>query len=386
MQLLYYTIHLAGILQALFFGMVLFVKKENRYANRILSIIFFIISGDFLESILININIHNIFPLFPWNTFLFPYIFGPLFFLYVSVITGRIKKVKLSHVIHFIPAIIIIFLNLYSYYTTDISIRLHLLSEFQNEAIENFRIIHYFGRIYEFSYYFYTLIILYFFRKRIKDFFSDITRLTLRWLHFIIFAFIIIEALLFLMPVITSPQIIIVKHLIWIMPSIAIITMFVSALIAVIQPDLLNEGNIAGLNFFKSNLKLINKIPKYEKLRLDANKENNILDNLLRIMSEQKPYLNEHINLNELAAMLNLDPNRLSMILNIHLKHNFYTFINKYRIEEVKKKFSDPEYKDENILTIAFDSGFNSKSSFNNVFKKITCMTPRGYRKIIKNN
>jgi len=370
MQLLYYTIHVIGFAQALFLAMVLFIKKENRYANRIFSIVFFVVSGMFLESILINLNVHRGFPFFPWNTFLFPYIFGPVLFLYASMLTGRMKKIKYIHIIHFIPAVIIALINLYLYYSQDISIRLQSLSDFPNEAITISPIMTYFGRTYEFIYYFSSLFILYSFRKRIKDFFSDISKITLNWLHFIIFAFIIIEATIGILQIIPT------KPLVWISSLIAVIMMFVSALLVILQPDLLNDNT--NINFGRT--------PKYVKLRMDESKEKSILNDLLQLMSDKKPYLTETLNLDELAGMMSIDPNRLSMILNIHLKENFYTFINKYRIEEVKKNLRDPKYKNENILTAAYDSGFNSKSSFNDAFKKLTGVTPKEYRKKIQKN
>ncbi|MDP3682733.1 MAG: helix-turn-helix domain-containing protein, partial [Ignavibacteria bacterium] len=59
---------------------------------------------------------------------------------------------------------------------------------------------------------------------------------------------------------------------------------------------------------------------------------------------------------------------------------NFYKFINKYRIEEVKKLFSDPSRKDYTILAMAYEAGFPSKSSFHNIFKNFTGLTPTEYR------
>lgn len=73
------------------------------------------------------------------------------------------------------------------------------------------------------------------------------------------------------------------------------------------------------------------------------------------------------------------------MLVNTYLGQNFYNFINKYRIEEVKKKLSEDNSKENNILTIALETGFNSKSTFNTVFKKIEGVTPSEYRKQCKN-
>ena len=60
---------------------------------------------------------------------------------------------------------------------------------------------------------------------------------------------------------------------------------------------------------------------------------------------------------------------------------NFYTLVNDYRIEEVKRRLEDPRYRNLTILAIAYDSGFNAKSSFNTIFKEQTGMTPSEYQK-----
>jgi AraC-like DNA-binding protein len=70
----------------------------------------------------------------------------------------------------------------------------------------------------------------------------------------------------------------------------------------------------------------------------------------------------------------------LTQLLNEKLEKNFYSFINEYRIGEAIDRLNDPALQ-VNILSLAFDCGFNSKSSFNNYFKKITGSTPTAYRK-----
>lgn len=102
---------------------------------------------------------------------------------------------------------------------------------------------------------------------------------------------------------------------------------------------------------------------------------------LLDLMQDERPYLDPNLNLNKLAEMLGLNPKNLSVVLNIGLGMNFYDFINEYRIEEVKEQLLNPK---NNILTnvaVAYDSGFNSKSTFNALFKRYVKMTPKDYKK-----
>jgi putative ABC transport system permease protein len=83
---------------------------------------------------------------------------------------------------------------------------------------------------------------------------------------------------------------------------------------------------------------------------------------------------------------LKADPNLLSYILNSQLKMNFHDFVNQYRVEEAKNKLNDPRYAHLSLLGIGLESGFNSKTTFNRVFKQATGMTPTEYQKKLLGN
>ncbi len=70
----------------------------------------------------------------------------------------------------------------------------------------------------------------------------------------------------------------------------------------------------------------------------------------------------------------------ITQILNEKHKKNFFTFINEYRVKEVIERLIDPRYRHYTILAIAFDSGFNSKTTFNSIFKTQTGLTPSEFR------
>ncbi|MCK5703581.1 MAG: AraC family transcriptional regulator, partial [Cyclobacteriaceae bacterium] len=70
----------------------------------------------------------------------------------------------------------------------------------------------------------------------------------------------------------------------------------------------------------------------------------------------------------------------LSEVINTKLNKTFYDFVNKYRVEEVQQKIIAGDAEKYNLLSIAFDAGFSSKSSFNSTFKKITGQTPTEFR------
>jgi AraC-like DNA-binding protein len=108
---------------------------------------------------------------------------------------------------------------------------------------------------------------------------------------------------------------------------------------------------------------------------------NQAYERLLVHMNQQKPYLDESLSLATLAQQLNLSPNQLSQVINQKAKLNFFNFINGYRVEAVKQRLKDPALAHYSILAIGFDCGFQSKSSFNKIFKQMTKMTPLEYQK-----
>ncbi len=100
---------------------------------------------------------------------------------------------------------------------------------------------------------------------------------------------------------------------------------------------------------------------------------------LLKTMEEEHPYLDPSLSLDKLASRTEMNPKYLSLILNNTLNKNFYEFVNEYRIEKVKELLLSPALKHLTIAAIANEAGFNSKSSFNSIFKKYTNQTPKEY-------
>ena len=99
------------------------------------------------------------------------------------------------------------------------------------------------------------------------------------------------------------------------------------------------------------------------------------------IMQDEKPFLDENVSLKSLAELLAVSDKKLSAILNQHMEVSFYDYINGYKVEDVIMKMKEPSYNKYTLLAIAFESGFNSKTSFNRIFKKVTGLSPSAYKK-----
>ncbi|WP_271765983.1 helix-turn-helix domain-containing protein [Aquimarina algiphila] len=106
------------------------------------------------------------------------------------------------------------------------------------------------------------------------------------------------------------------------------------------------------------------------------------LNELKRALETSKYYQDENLSLVKLSSYLNIKSIELTDIIKYSEFENFYDLINTYRIESIKKELISST---EQIMIIAYDNGFNSKSAFNRIFKDKTGQTPSTYRKLNKN-
>lgn len=100
-----------------------------------------------------------------------------------------------------------------------------------------------------------------------------------------------------------------------------------------------------------------------------------------QLTRDQKPYLDSELNLIKMADMLGISTHQLSYVINQGFNENFFQFINRHRVEKAKELLVNKNMNNYTIMGIAFESGFNSKTSFNTTFKKITKQTPSEFKK-----
>jgi AraC-like DNA-binding protein len=121
------------------------------------------------------------------------------------------------------------------------------------------------------------------------------------------------------------------------------------------------------------NENIFEKAPKKVQ---NAKELQQIITQLEQVMQTEKPYLNPELNVAALAKIIDTKPYLLTKALNHQLQKKFSDYINEYRVDEVKKRINSSEFEHLTLLAIAYDSGFNSKASFNRIVKKITGQSP----------
>ena len=106
---------------------------------------------------------------------------------------------------------------------------------------------------------------------------------------------------------------------------------------------------------------------------------------LEQLMQEERPYLDPNLNLMELAQKANMTRAGLSEVINAGFEMNFNDFVNAYRVKEVQRMLQEGKQKELSLLGIALECGFNSKATFNRVFKKLTNTSPTQYLQTLTN-
>lgn len=140
-------------------------------------------------------------------------------------------------------------------------------------------------------------------------------------------------------------------------------------------------GQNADNDYHLPQLKVYKPVNKYANSALSHEDANQICRALEKLMTEKKLFLQPDLTINQLADALHCSRHHLSQVLNDNLRQSYYDYINSMRIEEAKRLLNDANHRQFKIASIAYDSGFNSLSTFNDVFKKQTGKTPSDYRK-----
>ena len=316
------------------------------------------------------------------NYFLIPMgvALAPLIYLYVKAITTSKFKFRKTDWLHFILAFSLILFRLVIYFYDSLQPGFDetqngiLKLSLDEPIIQPILIFVSFAQM--LLYLAFTFQLFYNYRKLIIDYFSNTYKLELNW----ILSFLIAFTLLFLY---SSLQDIVGSLIVeinyeqrwWLNIFMALIVLYVGVKGYFTKTTKLNKLPFT----FSTNLDFIAR-QKDEDLPFLASD----LDKVTDFMKNKKPYLNPDLNLSDLSISLNFTRAELSKIINTGFGKNFNDFINEYRVNAFKAKLESGEHQPLSLLGIAYDCGFNSKATFNRVFKKITQSSPTEFLNTLK--
>jgi len=122
-----------------------------------------------------------------------------------------------------------------------------------------------------------------------------------------------------------------------------------------------------------------------QKIEEDIDELKKVFGDIEEYLKRNKSYLNPDLNLKTLAILMGVSQKEISKGINTFSGTNFHGYINQYRVTEAKIILQNEEYEKYSMAGIGEESGFNSKSSFYNNFKKEVGLSPKEYRDQIFN-
>ena len=368
-----------GIFIAVFLSLLLLIKKNKSRADKILVIWLVFIS---INQILRYFTVSGYFfehPHWLGLELALPVLHGILLYFYVIEITGNAIQNKGLILLHFIPTLFLVLLAIPFYQITGEE----KVYVFQNDGkgFEWYLIIQ--ASIIAISglaYSIWSLVIINRHQKKIKERFSNTDKKELQWLKYLAIG----NGIIFILSVFFSNEII--------YTAVVILVLFIG-FFGINQLNIFYSNIVPETNSEKQTVSKSQKVikddllienttsEKYAKSGLNEDMASQIYTKLKVLMEDNSYYKNEELTLVELSKSLKVHPNHLSQVINEMEGKNFYNYINSLRINEFIKLARLPENKKYTMISLAYDCGFSTKSTFNKHFKLQTGKTPTEFFK-----
>jgi AraC-like DNA-binding protein len=400
---------LVGAAQGVFFAVALFSgKSTDKPASRYLAFLLLIFSSELLSEFLDHSQfglqyIRLMILIFPID-----FLYGPLIWLYTSKMCSRPPPVKrLITYLHFIPTLIfapVVWQLLFQPLTGGPNFFIDHPVLLEPDQIQSWISPPYtqgLAILHMTTYLFASLWQLHRHSIAIADVYSYREGVALSWLRRLLLALLVLLGL-FVVRVFIAEKFAFVDVIDAVLNSAIVIVIYSLAYFAARQPRIftrrigyralkstssdgepesgLPQGGEDSIEV-ESDDEADSRTDKYRKSALDGDMSARILKRLTETMEREKPYLKSNLNLPDLAKMVSTTPNYLSQVINEQLQMNFFDFINSYRIETAKNLIINPLPHTRNILDIAMESAFNSKSAFYSAFKKQLGITPAEFKR-----
>ena len=124
---------------------------------------------------------------------------------------------------------------------------------------------------------------------------------------------------------------------------------------------------------------------KNEAMQIREKPKNEHVAAMERLIVDGRLYLDANLTLDKVADELNISKGHLSRIINSEMGNGFPDYINALRVKEAKRYLTNPEFSNYTLVAIGLEAGFNSKTTFNHAFKKLTGLTPSEFKNKLSN-
>ncbi len=315
------------------------------------------------------------------------FLLQPFFYLYIKSLTSINFKCSPKQLLHFVPALIVLLMNIFLYSFLTYNEQIQLLSfngETSNKILKYYLYLHNYGYHYILSvqalFYFGLIIFtIYKHKKEMSSNFSNTEGIKLDWLIALLLIFITISTIQEIIgnidKVVYDP-IARINYNLFYMFTISFI-----GIGGIIQKEIYGKNTSSNVCIDFTEDTDIKPETKYKNSSLNDEAKKILIIKLKKYIEQEKPYLNNDLKLHDISDALETNRQYLSQIINETYNQNFYTLINKLRIEEAKKMFFNKKHKQLSIMGVANTVGFNSKSTFNTLFKKYSGKTPSQFIK-----
>jgi len=370
---IYNSLIIAGIIQGLIFGVIVLSSKKYR-SKSIFYLVLLILAYSLgnLQYLLADVGLMTHVKMYSYVWLPISSVLTPIFYLYYTNYLDPDKsKINRFEKLLFMPFIIFLVLT--------IVYRIGFILEIESFTFVGFymnviRINEIFSVLFCLTFLIIPLVQAYLNRNKKPQYNSNYVRPNLDWMYF---TFVILAILtiywgyLTYLNLFTDKQGQVSYNFLWLGVAISV---YWFGYLGIYKYGILSDRK-----------KIRSHGLKTLEIAKDSNEEKNKhIEALETILVQQKKYLDPSLTLESLAESMRISKSHLSRIISTELGLSFTDYLNSFRVEEAKCYLNNPEFSNYTIVAIGLEAGFNSKSSFFEVFKKEVGMTPSAYKKKIE--
>jgi len=376
----------AGINAVVFSGIILWRKKASVAAV----FLCLVLLGISLQSILNAFDNRDFFWRFPHLlkiSWINPQFFSACIFLFVKYLTRRGTRFNPKDLLYFAPFMVYVLL-LAPFFLQSATEKRIYIDDFDKASVDDFGILPQLNMLLVGGFMVLSLLRISRYRRRLVQYYSSTDKRKLQWLSAFIWATLGIFALSVLVFFARKWQVAVIRNFYHYNYLLVVALVYWTGIRFLTRPALFGPmkmkvpaGNTPSAPIEEPEGEEEPETETEKTFRMHGAEAETLRQNLQRLMEAGHVYRNPELDIYTLADLLGEKRHRVSYVINTLEGKNFFDYVNGYRVNEVKRLLGDPAKQPFTILALALEAGFNSKSTFNHIFKKQTGLSPSEYRK-----